>query len=240
MNSAFNVWRQECSCHFQSRKLFLLSNNWLLNCLLLHMYIYIESLKLIYLSASASVMTQKGQFCVFKCVWIKRERGVRCRERWLPNLLALRPSWVIGRQWLPNEPLLPQRAHPTPPPRVPNIRMHTLHHYHMCCFSSTQQGSRWKHSVPPWNGYLLSSLRHIHIVLNCRMNNNPHTTNHFLTMCLSYCVSLLRSGTVTYSGDLFHNKSAIMALLMTTSSTVAKVDATLCLTTPWTRFHWQV
>lgn len=123
-----------------------------------------------------SVMTQKGQFSVFKCVWIKRGRGVRWRERWLPNLLALRPSWVIGRQWLPNEPLLPQRAHPAPPPRLPNIRMHTLHHYHMCCFSSTQQGSRWKHSLPPWNGYLLSSLQHIHIVLNCRMNNNPRTT----------------------------------------------------------------
>lgn len=66
------------------------------------------------------------------CVmWTNKEgRGERekWRETWLPNLLACRPSWVMGRQWLPNEPLLPWRAHPTSPPGVPNIRMKDCTH----------------------------------------------------------------------------------------------------------------
>lgn len=68
---------------------------------------------------------KKRQFSVCD-LWGGKEK--RWRERWLPNLLALRPSWDMGSQWLPNEPLLPQRTHPTPPPGVPNIRMKDCTH----------------------------------------------------------------------------------------------------------------
>lgn len=69
--------------------------------------------------------SKKGSWVCAFCEGGKEERW---SERWLPNLLALRPSWDMGSQWLPNEPLLPQRAHPTPPPGVPNIRMKDCTH----------------------------------------------------------------------------------------------------------------